>query len=287
MEPETLPPATVTEGPPPPTDGVPPSVLDDRPRPIANLAHTAILIIVLLVFSLGGANRQHQVATQHGKSILYGVTIAFEWILVGYVWLGIRRRGFGLRDLIGGDSGLERLLAKGLPEWGEMKARTRRVVLVGMDIAIGIGFWIFALAVLAGIGAAMGLMRANEASDFQQKIGFLAPKSGYDLLLFLALSASAGFCEEIIFRGYLQRQFTALSNSAALGIIAQAIIFGAGHGYEGWKRMILIAIYGTMFGILTYLRKSLKPGILAHFLHDGMAGIVLYVVAKKGLTLGR
>ena len=43
----------------------------------------------------------------------------------------------------------------------------------------------------------------------------------------------------------------------------------------------LIAVLGALFGIITYVRKSLKPAMVAHFCQDGVAGIVLYLIAKK------
>jgi uncharacterized protein len=297
MDPETFPPATVPEATQSPTseterllsvDGSQISAAPDNaiqtvkpPIGIANLWHTAIFIVVLLAFSYSGANGQHQAVGKHGKSYLYLFTIAWEWIMVGYIWLGTRKRGIGLGDLIGGNAALDRFLSRGLPEWSEMKAGTKRFVTVLIDIGLGFVFWIASLGVLAVLAKAIGLMRPGATSDFQQKVGFMAPQTGKELLLFLALSATAGICEEIIFRGYLQRQFTAISRSAIIGIVAQAIIFGAGHGYEGGKRMFLIAVLGALFGIITYVRKSLKPAMVAHFCQDGVAGIVLYLIAKK------
>lgn len=297
MDPETFPPATVPEAaqssmteaerplsadPSQISAGTGDTVTAPKqPIGIANLWHTAVFIVVLLAFSYSGANGQHQAVGKHGKSYLYLFTIAWEWIMVGYIWLGTRKRGIGLGDLIGGNAALDRFLSRGLPEWSEMRASTKRFLSFLIDIGLGIVFWIASLGVLALFAKAIGLMRPGATSDFQQKIGFLAPQNGKELLLFLALSATAGICEEIIFRGYLQRQFTAISRSAIIGIVAQAIIFGAGHGYEGGKRMFLIALLGALFGILTYVRKSLKPAMVAHFCQDGIAGIVLYLIAKK------
>lgn len=88
------------------------------------------------------------------------------------------------------------------------------------------------------------------------------------------LTLTAGFCEEVIFRGYLQRQFGALTRSVAGGIVLQGIAFGASHGYQGWKFMLLISVYGTTFGLLAWWRSSLRPGMIAHFVQDAVGGIV-------------
>jgi membrane protease YdiL (CAAX protease family) len=68
-----------------------------------------------------------------------------------------------------------------------------------------------------------------------------------------------------------------------VGLVSSAIIFGAGHGYEGTWRMVLIAIFGAMFGILAHVTKSLRPGMMAHAWHDAFEGFLLRFVAQKGL----
>ena len=82
------------------------------------------------------------------------------------------------------------------------------------------------------------------------------------------------------FRGYLQRQFIALSHNAFLGILISGAIFGLGHGYQGGRMMIVISIFGMFFGILAYFRKSLRPGMMAHALQDSYSGIALFYLVR-------
>ena len=107
-----------------------------------------------------------------------------------------------------------------------------------------------------------------------QAIRNLFPQGRLEVALYLAVALTAGFCEEVIFRGYLQRQFAALTRGATGGIVLQGITFGAAHGYQGWKFMLMIAVFGTMFGLLAHWRGSLRPGMIAHFLQDGIGGLV-------------
>ena len=93
--------------------------------------------------------------------------------------------------------------------------------------------------------------------------------------LFLLLALTAGICEEMIFRGYLQRQFTAWTGSTAAGIVLQGIVFGAAHAYQGLSMVFIISVYGCMFGLLAWWRKSLRPGMMAHFIQDAVSGLVL------------
>jgi membrane protease YdiL (CAAX protease family) len=39
--------------------------------------------------------------------------------------------------------------------------------------------------------------------------------------------------------------------------------------------IIIISVYGVLFGLLAAWRKSLRPGMIAHFLQDGVGGLLL------------
>jgi membrane protease YdiL (CAAX protease family) len=243
-------------------------------RPLASPLHTIVLVLVLLAVSYNGSRSHHLGALKHGPGALYIGTIVMEWVLVGYIALGIRRRS-SLRELIGG--------------------RWRTVADFLNDVLIAIGFWLVALVVLGAIGYALGLSKLDQVEAAKRQLGYILPRNTGQLLLFLCLSATAGFCEEIIFRGYLQRQFAAWTHlmsehrmslssdtrSAATGLVLQALVFGASHAYEGPRRMLLIAVYGAMFGALALWRRSLRPGMMGHALHDGWTGTVLYFFSRK------
>ncbi len=223
------------------------------PGRVAPLWHTVILVLVLVVFSAAGAHSQHTFAAHRGRMVFYGATIVWEWVLVADVAWGARKRGVKLRDLAGG-------------RWSTPEDAL-------LDVAIACAFWLVALFVLAGLAFALGMHGPGQLQEARRTLGFLAPHNASELAMWFGLSATAGFCEEIIFRGYFQRQFAALTGVTALGVIAQAVLFGASHAYEGASRMFIIAIYGGMFGLLTVWRKSLRPGMMAHALHDASAGV--------------
>ena len=73
--------------------------------------------------------------------------------------------------------------------------------------------------------------------------------------------------------------------SAAAGVIIQGIIFGAAHGYQGPKYMAIIAVYGCLFGVMAYWRRSLLPGMIAHFLQDGILGLLVGLAMKRAAFL--
>lgn len=223
-----------------------------QPQPIAPILHTVVLILILIGFSAGNA-RPHQ---SGNRIALYLITMAFEWLLVGYVVWGLRRRKqVGLRELVGG-------------RWKSPED-------VLLDIAIAIGYTVFSLLLLGGMAYALGLAHPEKAQEARRSLEFLVPHSGVETVLWLGLSATAGFCEEAIYRGYLQRQISILGNSAWVGIVAQGVLFGASHAYEGWRRMLMIAVWGLCFGLLAHFRKSLRPGMITHGGYDAFAGVVL------------
>ena len=89
-----------------------------------------------------------------------------------------------------------------------------------------------------------------------------------EIALWVGLSLTAGICEEAIYRGYLQKQFVALTRSVPAGIILSALAFGSAHSYQGSKRVLMISVMGAMSGILAHWSRSVRPGMIAHALQD-------------------
>ena len=103
--------------------------------------------------------------------------------------------------------------------------------------------------------------------------GTLRIVPGRDYRLGALFPLTAGFCEEAIFRGYLQKQFHALTGSAAIAVLAQAILFGIAHGYQGLKNVIVITVLGLLYGLLALARGILRPGMIAHVWSDVYGGL--------------
>ena len=222
-------------------------------RLIAPLWHTAMVLFVVMGASLGGARGIHPAAGHH-KLRQYLWTMGWEWLLTGFVYLGVRKRT-SLRELIGG-------------RWNDVEAFLK-------DVIVAAGFWLVSMTVLGAGAKLMHLDAGSKIDSLRHQLGFLVPSTRLELLVWCCLSITAGICEEIIFRGYLQRQFGIMARSTLAGVIASAIVFGAAHGYEGSQRMLLIGIFGLLFGLLAWWRKSLRPGIIAHAWHDGLSGALL------------
>ena len=232
------------------TDLAPPE--PSTPMLVAPLWHTVLVVIILLGLSALGALTAHfqsgvNPAAARTRIPSYVLTIVMEWLVLGFVWFGIRRYGFRLQHLIGGG-------------WSSPAQAIR-------DLGIAVVFLFMALVIL---GALAGLLHATP----NQAVRRLIPQTPAEVLLYLLLALTAGFCEEIVFRGYLMRQFSTLTENGQVGLVLQGLLFGAAHGYQGLRYMLLIAVYGCMFGLLAQSRRSLRPGIIAHFLQDGGVGLI-------------
>jgi|GEM_PF-848168 len=112
----------------------------------------------------------------------------------------------------------------------------------------------------------------------------IAPQTPLDLLLWLAVSFTAGFCEEHIFRGYLLTQAIAFVRRAGMphvfslmvSIVFTSLLFGSLHLYEGTGGALIIAALGAIYSVLALKLGNLRAVIAAHFLQDFCAGVFLF-----------
>jgi len=222
---------------------------------LAPIWHTLVLVLILLIVAVGGARLQSRQSTgegivqQHPAVMpLYLSLVVFEWLLVGFVWFGVRRRsGIRVRDLVGG-------------KWN----KSRDILL---DLGIAMAFWI----IWTGAGESVKYLLGPSTA---KSIDVLLPQGYVEIMTWVLLSISAGFCEEVVYRGYLQAQFLALTGSATVAILIQGVLFGVTHGYQGMKLVITISVYGVLYGVLASWRKSLRPGMISHAWSDIFSGIL-------------
>lgn len=224
-------------------------------RLIAPPWHTAALVSILLGIAALGAYLQatshgaRQLVEERGSALpLYLSLIAAEWGLLRFVIAGgLRRSGTKFGDLLG--------------------ARWRNGRDVARDVAIALVTW------AAWSGAETLAVRAM-GPDAAKGIDTLLPRGLPEVAAWVLLSLTAGFCEEAVFRGYLQAQLRAITGSAAAAVVGQAAIFGVSHGYQGVRNVIVITVLGVLYGALAHWRRSLKPGMILHAWTDVFSGIL-------------
>lgn len=214
---------------------------------IAPVWHTVALIAVLDGLALLGWLAQYMLRRMHlslppdpRPVPLYIWSIIFELVSVAWVWFGVRRRGVRITDLIAG-------------RWQNLKS-------VLVDMSLGAGLWVL------WIGAWQAEQFLLGTSDSPHPVHF--PVGLLETSLWIGVSLSAGICEEIVFRGYLQKQFQLMTGNWVLGVLLQATAFGIAHLDGSFTRVAMVTLYGAVFGLLARWRQSLRPGIIAHVLTD-------------------
>jgi membrane protease YdiL (CAAX protease family) len=136
-----------------------------------------------------------------------------------------------------------------------------------LDILLAFGIWSLWTGIGFGWQWFAGPSRASSISS-------MLPRGAAEAILWVMVSISGGISEEFIFRGYLQRQLTALTGRVSVAFILQVLIFGIGHAYQGAQTCLNIALYGALFTLLALWRKSLRPGMIAHAWTDIAAGLL-------------
>jgi membrane protease YdiL (CAAX protease family) len=232
------------------------------PKPgIAPVWHTVILVAFILLISLAGAVSNHARANAH-HILGYLETIVIEILMVVYIFWGLRRRGLRLRDLTG-------------ERW-----KSGEQFLIDIAIALGAWFALLAVQIAAGLIAfKLHWLDMNKAQQMRKALEFLLPRSGAEIAAYAALCVTAGICEEIIFRGYFQKQIASWISNLWLATVASSLIFALGHGYQGPLRMGIIALIGFVLGVVANLRRNLRPGMMTHAWFDFGSGVVFPRIA--------
>jgi uncharacterized protein len=217
---------------------------------IASPWHTLLVLAVQALLAYRGkihADQMRAIANPDRIGI-YERTMFFEWLVLALVIVGVALHGSSLFTVFG--------------------ERWRSLHQVLRDIGIAVLFLIVSIVV----GSISTPYLHGGAGD--QAAQFLLPRGRIEMALWIALSISAGICEEAIYRGYLQRQFTALTKSVPAGIILSAVAFGGAHSYLGLGPAVRVGLLGAMAGILVYWCGSVRPGMIAHALQDVLGGLV-------------
>ena len=85
-------------------------------------------------------------------------------------------------------------------------------------------------------------------------------------------------CEEVLFRGYAQRQFERAAGPAG-GILLSGVLFGLYHLRP--SQVLPLIVIGLFLAYLTWRTGSLWPAILVHLLHNGIAVVASHVVQGR------
>lgn len=256
-----------------------------RQAPIAPVWHTVVLMIVIIGVSAMGFVRH---AGPHGAVVVdrlhtYGTTAILELVLIGWVAFGLKIRGVRLRSL-----------------FGRVSINLKAIL---VDFGIAILFWVLSMMALATVAmmwisveswithkpiavqtdkSGKPVMPSPADDKAAKAVVQLAPQNAREVAAWLMLCMLVGVAEELVFRGYLQTQFTAWAKgAAAAGVVFSAMMFGAAHGYEGARAMFMLTVFGAFFSLLALFRRNLRAGIFAHSWHDAVAGLAVALLHAR------
>jgi hypothetical protein len=247
-----------------PTASPQPLTYPEERRPLASYWHTAMIIFLMVAVGLMSAHSFKTGRAPAASSIaLYIPTIIWLWSLSLIVYAGVRYRGNRISDVFG-------------RTWKNFDD-------VLMDFIVAFGFWFAVVIVLVSLKLLLMHATGTPApKSLPTEMRALAPQGLSGIGLWIVLSLTAGICEEFVFRGYLQKQFIALTKNVPVGIVLSAAVFMVGHLYEGLLTAVVIAVFGILLGTLAHVRRSLAPGMIAHAWHDIFSGVLLALLTQAG-----
>ena len=180
---------------------------------------------------------------------LYASTIAFQWFIAGVAGWRAWARGFNRGDL--------GLIVQG--PW-----RVAIVAVVGAAI----------LASLQWLNLRRMGRSSSKAREFMQALAErILPQSTNELVPYLALAATAGLCEEFLYRGFAMAVLTRVGLPAWAVVLASSVLFGLAHVYQGRGGFVSTLVLGAVFGAARIAYDGLIPVMAWHFAIDAVAGI--------------
>ncbi len=237
---------------------VEPAAPERRPLKIWSILFLFFLLIFLpvvnfppfvgwLVYQTTGVNLPPDFEKEVGdnRMFTYVATMIFQWGLVAFMYLVLKLERMKMTDI-------------------GFRGFTIRNFNIGAVFLVSSIFITYLITFgLDAIG-----LKVN------QELDFILPKTPIERLTWVFLSFTAGFCEETIYRGYVISRLQFVTGGWLLGAIISSLSFGLLHSYQGVGNIALISIYGFLLSLLFVWRKSLVPGIFAHFLLDVFAPVL-------------
>src|SRR5208282_358642 len=188
-----------------------------------------VLVLLAVVIPWRGTVRVRQLLQRADLSsadriTLYASTIAFQWLATGIVIWRCLSHGYRPADL------------------GLIVPRPWLVLSVAL-----------LLSILITANQLVSIRRLAQLPH--EKQGFfrafslkLMPQNSLERLAFFALVVTVAICEEIIYRGFVQRAFQDAANGSALfGVIASAVFFSIAHLYQGRRGLVATFLAGAIF----------------------------------------
>jgi uncharacterized protein len=202
----------------------------------------AIFLLVLLPALLVVQARMMPPTDELPRTALYLSSVVAQWIMAGVTVAAAWA------------SGLVGVLGFGWPG-------------AGIVTAWAAGLTAAALA-LVGAGTYLGMREAPI-------VAHLLPQTRGEKIGFAGVSLTAGFCEELMFRGFLLGVLHAATGSLAVATILSSAAFGVVHAYQQPAGALRAGLLGVLLAVPVLLYGSIWPAVVAHAAIDLTAGLLL------------
>jgi membrane protease YdiL (CAAX protease family) len=137
-----------------------------------------------------------------------------------------------------------------------------------------------ALAVIV-LMIAMKPYREHVARTDPKRMQLFAEPTPKVRALWVAISLSAGFWEEIVFRGVTTTLLARWSGSVPLAIAVSMLAFGAAHLTRGITGAALTTVIAGVLHVLVFAAGALYVAMAVHFVYDVLAGFAYMKLARK------
>jgi membrane protease YdiL (CAAX protease family) len=225
-----------------------------------------ILLFLGIAVPVLGRRRVRQLmqipsTTKMDRIALYASTLAFQWIAAGII--------------------LWRTNAH------QIRPNQLGLALPNPALAVSATVVLSALILLNQI---MGLRRlvaqpAKTQGIVPQLALKLFPQDNVERLAFFALVTTVALCEELIYRGFVQRVFQDCSrDSVIVAVIGSAVFFALAHLYQGRRGLISTMTIGLLFSTIRAWTGSLLPCVVSHFVADITVGTLAPGRVRAGLA---
>ncbi len=125
-------------------------------------------------------------------------------------------------------------------------------------------------------------LRTMEQAQVDMIEGLLLGGELNVVFLFIALAITPSICEELLFRGYLQRQVERGWGTVA-SIVVVGVLFGLYH--LRLSQVLPLSLLGVYLGFVVWATGSLWSGVLVHLLNNGLAVVASSVAQEEGVDL--
>jgi membrane protease YdiL (CAAX protease family) len=148
--------------------------------------------------------------------------------------------------------------------------------------SLGFGLLAGVLAILAFPACAVALKLVGV--DNQATVTAAGALAGLPLWARLATLVTAGFCEEVLYRGYPITRLQALTGSRLIAVILPMAVFVALHAPSwGVAHLLYVTVVAVIMTVLILWRGDLWSNVIAHIVTDAVPLLVMpLMMAQAG-----